>query len=311
MAKLKVPLLSLSAQGRLGKAISFVRRRGKNIAEKKPVVPDAKTLAQLSWRHMFQKVVVLWHALSAAEKLEWESLARPKHMTGYAYFLSQCLRPNPGIYLPLQGGKMSGDVDMDKNRLLKLPTPVDGQEADNLTARDAAIAVHAAISAAHHPPYTDEDVAALIAIHAAIADAHHVPYSDSEADARIAIHAGISDAHHTPALAFYSETDNLSDLIHTRNRPPIPAESWQTRLDITSGGCRFLGGVIATEVTIPFGQVRITVDGGTPQTFSVSYAQIYPFTVPPIKADTSLKIEVYNSENSAISVGLDCWRRAL
>ncbi|GAJ19563.1 unnamed protein product, partial [marine sediment metagenome] len=35
----------------------------------------------------------LWHALSPEEKAEWESAARPRHMTGYAWFLSQALRP--------------------------------------------------------------------------------------------------------------------------------------------------------------------------------------------------------------------------
>ncbi len=186
MAKLKNPLLSLSAQGRFGKIISFVRRRGENIAEKKPVVPDAKTLVQLSWRHMFQKVVALWHALSAAEKLEWESLARPHHMTGYAYFLSQCLKPNPGIYLPLQGGKMSGDIDMDKNRITKLPAPVSSQDADNLTAREAAIAVHSAL---------DTEV-------------HGVGASTVCSKAELTDHASLPNAHHTPSVgAQYRQAD--------------------------------------------------------------------------------------------------------
>ncbi|GAJ00339.1 unnamed protein product, partial [marine sediment metagenome] len=141
MAKLKKPLLSLQAIGSLAKSISFRRSRGRTIAEKKPEVPDARTLAQLSWRHMYQKAVALWHALSAAERQEWESLARPKHMTGFAWFVSQALKPNPGLYLPLQGGKMAGDIDLDKHRVLKLPLPTDDQEAaskkyhdDNLPA---------------------------------------------------------------------------------------------------------------------------------------------------------------------------------
>ena len=141
MAKLKKPLFSLDAKGSLGKAISFVKRFGSSIAEQKPIVPDARSLAQLSWRHMYQKAVALWHALSAAEKQEWESLARPKHMTGFAWFMSQALKPNPGLYLPLQGGKMQGDIDLDKHRVLKLPLPTADQEAaskkyhdDNLPA---------------------------------------------------------------------------------------------------------------------------------------------------------------------------------
>lgn len=121
----------------------MTRRQKVNIAEKTPIPHDLKSPAQLSWRHMFQKVVALWHALSSAEKQEWESSARPHHMTGYAWFLSQALRPNPGIYLPLQGGTMAGDIDMDDNRIESLPDPVAPQDADTEAARDAAIAVHA------------------------------------------------------------------------------------------------------------------------------------------------------------------------
>ena len=62
---------------------------------------------------MYQKAVALWHGLSAAEKGEWESQARPKHMTGFAWFMSQALKPNPGLYLPLQGGTMQGIIEMD------------------------------------------------------------------------------------------------------------------------------------------------------------------------------------------------------
>ncbi|MBA7568524.1 hypothetical protein ES708_10253 [subsurface metagenome] len=103
--------------------------RRQSIIEKKPIPTDVKSLAQLSWRHMYQKAVVLWHALSGAEQQEWESSARRKHMTGFAWFMSQALKPNPGLYLPLQGGVMAGNIDMAKNRLLNLPDPTDDQEA--------------------------------------------------------------------------------------------------------------------------------------------------------------------------------------
>jgi hypothetical protein len=121
-------------------------------------------------------------------------------MTGYAWFISQCLRPNPGIYLPLQGGTMTGDIVMDKNRLLKLPLPTDNQEAatkkyhdDNIYSdaeADARIALHAAIAAAHHARYTDGETDARIAIHAALATVHQ------DAPGLIAIHAAIAAAHH-------------------------------------------------------------------------------------------------------------------
>ncbi|MBA7578299.1 hypothetical protein ES708_20161 [subsurface metagenome] len=142
MPKLRGPLLSLGATGGITRFFSLVRRRGQNIIEKKPIPADAKSPAQLFYRHMFTKCVDLWHTLSEAERKEWERLARPKQMTGYDWFISQCLRPNPGIYLPLQGGTMAGDIDMDKNRILDLPRPTDDQEAANkFYADDVASAV--------------------------------------------------------------------------------------------------------------------------------------------------------------------------
>jgi len=140
MAKIKIPLLSLGATKTIGKALTFVRRRSQNIAEVKPEIPDAKTLVQLSWRHMFQKAIALWHALSAAEKQEWESLARPKHMTGYAWFISQALKPNPGLYLPLQGGTMQGIIEMDDHHIHGLPLPIHAQDPLRVFEYNSAIA---------------------------------------------------------------------------------------------------------------------------------------------------------------------------
>jgi len=127
MAKLKLPFFSFDALGRFGKHIRLLQRLGGTIAEVKPETPNVQSQAQLSWRHMFQKVVALWHALPAEERQVWESLARPRHMTGYAWFVSQALRPNPGLYLPLQGGSMQGDIDMAKHFITSLPLPTDPQ----------------------------------------------------------------------------------------------------------------------------------------------------------------------------------------
>ncbi|GAG94794.1 unnamed protein product, partial [marine sediment metagenome] len=65
----------------------------------------------------------LWHGLSAPEQFQWQSDASKKHMTGFAYFMSQCLRPNPGLYLPLQGGTMTGTIEMNGNHIHGLPFP--------------------------------------------------------------------------------------------------------------------------------------------------------------------------------------------
>lgn len=94
---------------------------------------DARSSEQLSWRSMVQLAIALWHALSATEKEAWETNARPHQMTGYNYFLSQALRPNPGIYLPLAGGTMSGAIAMTSNKITSLGTPT--ADADGATKK--------------------------------------------------------------------------------------------------------------------------------------------------------------------------------
>jgi len=121
MAKLIAPLLSIFAKGSLDKSLTIRNRKKTSVAQKYPLPKDANSPRQRSWRTMYQLAVDLWHQLSKPEKDAWERTARPLHMTGYAYFLSQTLRPNPGIYLPLLGGTMQGDIDMDGHSILNTP----------------------------------------------------------------------------------------------------------------------------------------------------------------------------------------------
>lgn len=128
MVKLRVPLLSLRAAGGLTRLFALRRHAGITVLEKKPAPKDARSPGQLSWRHMYQKCAYLWNALSDEEKAEWEALARPLHMPGFAYWQSQCLKPNPGIYLPLQGGIMQGEIDMNTFSITDLPDPAEDHE---------------------------------------------------------------------------------------------------------------------------------------------------------------------------------------
>ncbi len=90
---------------------------------------------------MFQLAAALWHDLSPAEVATWEAAGTTRGMTGYAWYMSQALRPNPGIYLPLAGGQMTGAIDMDGSPITALLDPSADQEAatkkyhdDNLPA---------------------------------------------------------------------------------------------------------------------------------------------------------------------------------
>lgn len=91
MTKLKLPLLSLDATGKLGKGITFSHRQGQTIAEKIAQPANPKTQAQLTQRAVFQACASSWHGLSPAQRATFESLGTAHHMTGYAYFLRICL----------------------------------------------------------------------------------------------------------------------------------------------------------------------------------------------------------------------------
>jgi len=78
---------------------------------------------------MWQLAASLWHQLSEAEQAQWERQGTLRHMTGFAWYMSQALRPNPGIYLPLAGGTMTGDIDMDGHQVTAMLDPIADQDA--------------------------------------------------------------------------------------------------------------------------------------------------------------------------------------
>ena len=138
MSKLKNPLLSLQASGSVGRVLTFLRRNKVDLVERMPVVPDANSPAQQYHRNMFGLCVDLWHTLSEAEKRAWESAGTARHMTGYAWYISQCLRPNPGIYLPLAGGTMAGAIEMATFAITGLPAPAGANDAVRQAYVDAS-----------------------------------------------------------------------------------------------------------------------------------------------------------------------------
>lgn len=139
MNRLRGPLLSLDASGRLARAYTLARRLTGPVWLLRGRPDNPNTPAQREWRHMYQKATALWHALSAAETSEWEILGTARHMTGFAYFVSQALRPNPGLYLPLQGGTMAADINMDGHQLTDMVDPTDPAHAARKAYVDAEI----------------------------------------------------------------------------------------------------------------------------------------------------------------------------
>jgi len=204
MTKLNVPLLSFSATGTLGQQFALAKRLGQHILQRKPSPTDAKSSSQLFFRTLYQQCTALWHTLSQAEKAIWESNARPFHMTGYAYYISQCLRPNPGIYLPLAGGTMQGIIDMDANRITNLPAPVDNNDpARKIDLPPPGVDHLDDIGDVHVPSPSDNDLLywddsdALWKARALIDD--DIPASicrDAEADSKVATHSTLDTGIH-------------------------------------------------------------------------------------------------------------------
>lgn len=97
MPKLKAPLLSLGATGTIADRLTFRKRDGITIAERTPVLKDARTLKQVYQRWLYQDYVAWWHDQTPAIKLLYEKNARPFHMTGFAYWMREKLSTLPDI----------------------------------------------------------------------------------------------------------------------------------------------------------------------------------------------------------------------
>ncbi len=136
MKKLRGPLFSLGATGRLARAFAISRRLSGPAWGLRGRPSDPRTEKQLAWRTMWQLAASLWHDLSPAEQAVWEHEGTTRHMTGFAWYMSQALRPNPGIYLPLAGGDMTGVINMQWQQITGLPPPLDATDAARKTYVD-------------------------------------------------------------------------------------------------------------------------------------------------------------------------------
>lgn len=91
MTKLKGPLLSLGAQGTIGKNLTFAKVKGGTVAKSIPTHPDAQTLPQVYQRWRYYDAVQYWHSLTPAQQAAQETAGRPFNLTGFSYTLRQYL----------------------------------------------------------------------------------------------------------------------------------------------------------------------------------------------------------------------------
>lgn len=113
MAKIKNPLLSLGAHGTVSKQITYQKRGRVNIARTRPVPTDRKTDLQIWHRYLYRQACQYWQTLSDSEKQQWETDARPYHMTGFAYFMRHQLKQLADLVLCLPMDETSGSLAAD------------------------------------------------------------------------------------------------------------------------------------------------------------------------------------------------------
>ena len=214
---------------------------------------------------MYQLAVELWHELSAAEKRTWEAAGTTRHMTGYAWFISQALRPNPGIYLPLAGGAMQGIIVMGSHAITGLPDPSASQDPDTLIARNAAIATHAAIVAAHHARYTDAEAVAAAktvklnefadptdsvefnqeeALQFVIENLTEDPASPVQGQLWLRtdeIEGWVTPTGHIDGGGWVNPANVYDENVETMGTVPVPLQSWSTWLELTHAALSCVG----------------------------------------------------------------------
>lgn len=80
MAKLKGPLLSLSASGSVGPRLTFSKRKSGSQARFQRAQKDYENAARKTQRDSYRLGIELWNYLPAAEKAYWDEIERK----GYA-----------------------------------------------------------------------------------------------------------------------------------------------------------------------------------------------------------------------------------
>lgn len=117
MVNLKAPCLSLDARGSVGNALTFTKRRGQNIAEKKPELPYFLTLPSQYQRWLYQDYAHLWTQQSVATKRQYAIAGALRNLTGFQYWMSYQLEYLPDIagYWKLDDNLGATVIDSSRN----------------------------------------------------------------------------------------------------------------------------------------------------------------------------------------------------
>lgn len=91
MAKLKGPMFSLSAHGKLGRALSFSQSKGRALTKKYSYPKKPATLSQLTQRTIIGLLTAQWSCMSAGDKQTWENqlASTGERISAFNYFIRE------------------------------------------------------------------------------------------------------------------------------------------------------------------------------------------------------------------------------
>jgi len=89
MAKVTGPLMSMSASGTVGKAITFGKWKGRQWCREWFTPENPKTEKQVNVRTALTLLLPQWQAQSVESKATWDAYAAPFNMAGVNKFISR------------------------------------------------------------------------------------------------------------------------------------------------------------------------------------------------------------------------------
>lgn len=116
VSKIRGSLFSLGASGSIAKTATYQRNVSGQIARAKPEIPYRKSLQQQYQRWLYEDYVQYWHEQSLSVKQQWETNARPYHMTGFAYWMKYHLTNLPDIAGLWHLDHLTGSIVRDFSR---------------------------------------------------------------------------------------------------------------------------------------------------------------------------------------------------
>ena len=105
MAKVKGPLMSVSASGSIANTLTMLRASARNIAKKKSQPGSPPSAAQLARRAFYRQAANDWSALDANAKAAWKPAADARQVTPFnAYMSARLAEFSPAAGVAWDGG---------------------------------------------------------------------------------------------------------------------------------------------------------------------------------------------------------------